>query len=124
MKRTLDFVLVAGILLMLVRMYNAGGLPLVGPAEVDRVTYVFDEDTTGAAPAPVAVALGKLNQQGIVALEFDKDTTDGDGETPEQFQVAVEAAADIPALVVQAGSNVVRVVKAPQTEAEVMEAAK
>jgi len=54
----------------------------------------------------------------------DVDTVDGDGEVPDQYKVAAAAAkeAGMPALVVVAGDKALRVVKDPETQAEVMEA--
>jgi hypothetical protein len=51
---------------------------------------------------------------------------DGDGEVPDQYAAAIEAArkAGLPALVIMAGGKVLRVVKAPTTAEQVTEAVK
>lgn len=96
-----------------------------------HVTLVYEKDQGPVRPA-VAAALAKLNQQAIdagrsaFADEFEEDTTDGDGQVPDQFRLALEAArkAGLPALVVVSGGKVMRVVKDPRTEADVLEAVK
>ena len=99
-----------------------------GPSGVDRVTYVYEKDNT-IIPKPVAYALQKLNEDetaGILASEFEQNTTDGNGEIPDQYKIALETAkeAGLPALVVQSGDRVVKVVKNPTTEEHVTEAVK
>lgn len=101
-----------------------------GPPEetkVTQVTYVYEKDET-AVPREVAKALGDINAKylGVVASEFEDDTTAGGGAVPAQYRVALAEArkAGLPALVVQAGGKVLRVVKAPTTEAQVTEALK
>lgn len=88
-------------------------------------TYVYEKDVS-AIPTAVLVGLNRLNRERkIVATLFERDTKDGDGDTPDQYRVPLAAAqkAGLPALVVTAGEQVLRVVKAPTTEAQVMEAA-
>lgn len=87
-------------------------------------TYVYEKDN-GTPPSSVAAGLDKLNRQGILATAFEEDTKDGNGNTPAQYVIALAEAkkAGLPALVVQAGDKVLRVVKV-STEAEVLEAAK
>jgi len=115
------------ILLIVVLLVYSGVVPIPGvtSGNVDRVTYVYEKDDT-AVPRPVSFALTQLNEQGIVATELEHETVDGTGEVPEQDKIALAAAkeAGLPALVVQAGEVVVRVVKNPKTEADVMEAVK
>jgi hypothetical protein len=87
-------------------------------------TYVYEKDDT-AIPSEVKVAIDKLNRRDdFVASLFEDDTVNGEGQVPAQFALALDAAkkAGEPALVVQAGDKVVRVVKAPMTEAAVLEA--
>ena len=88
-------------------------------------TYVYEKDQH-AVPGPVMTALDKLNKQGLVATLHEIDTTDGAGEIPDQYKAVVPAAkeAGLPSLVVSAGEKVLRVIKAPTTEAAVMEAAR
>lgn len=95
------------------------------PKKITRVTYVFEKDSHHV-PRPVALALQRLNAAGIMASEFEEDTLDGSGRIPEQYAIPLAAAqqAGLPALVVQSHFAVVRVLKNPQTETEVMEAAK
>lgn len=94
------------------------------PLKIDRVTWVWEKDS-GPIPRHVASALQRINAElsGIVASDFEDDTTDGNGEVPDQFKVALTASktAGVPVLVLQAGSMVVKAWK-PSTEAEIMEA--
>ena len=92
------------------------------PVKVDRVTYLYEKDKTNV-PRPVAEALNTLNGQGIVATEFEIDTTDGTGEVPAQYSKSVSAAraAGLPCLVAEAGGKIVRVVANPTTLEMVME---
>lgn len=98
--------------------------PDTNPKKIDRVTYIFEKDQNNV-PRPVSFALQRLNAEykDVVATEFEEDTVDGAGEVPEQYKIALEAArkAGLPALVIQAGKTVVKVVKAPTTEAGVMD---
>ena len=98
------------------------------PSKVTRVTFIYEKDTHHV-PRPVAFALQRINAESagsVVATEFEKDTRDGAGQVPDQYAVALEAARKVglPALVVQAGNSVVRVVKSPTTEQAVLEASK
>jgi hypothetical protein len=109
----------------------AGALPftipsIVAPAtKVSAVVYVYEKDDS-AIPSPVAAALNTLNRQGIVATTFEDDTVDGTGEVPAQYAIPLAEArkAGMPLLVVMSGSDVVRVVKAPTTDTQVLEAAR
>jgi hypothetical protein len=87
------------------------------------VTYVYEKDDS-TIPSGVMAALAKLNARGIVATTFEDDTTDGSGDVPEQYKVALAESKTqgVPLLVVQAGERVIRTVKAPSTEARVLEA--
>ena len=87
------------------------------------VIYLYEKDQ-GGVPAPVSAALSKLNATGIRATTFEEDTVDGSGSVPDQYKIPLEAAqkAGLPALVVMAGDTVKSVVKAPTTEAQVMDA--
>lgn len=100
--------------------------PVPNPAKVTAATFVYEKDQH-VVPPPVLAALNKLNRErGIVATVFDKDVTDGGGEVPDQYRIALDAAKKVglPALVVMTGSIVLRVVKDPKTEQTVLEAAK
>lgn len=105
-------------------------LPVVGPAKVTAVTYVYEKGDT-AIPSPVEWALNKLNREhGIIATKLEIDSTDGDLQIPDQYKVTVPAAKDagLPCLVAEGeskdGRKVIRVVKKPTTDTEVLEAAK
>lgn len=89
------------------------------------VVYTYEKDQ-GVVPSAVAVALDKLNRQGIRATEDEVDNVDGTNEVPDQYKASRPAAkqAGLPALVVLGGDKVLRVVKAPTTQAAVLEAAK
>lgn len=91
------------------------------------VTYVFEKDQ-GPVPRPVQSALNKIHGEssGVVASLFEDDSTTGGGAVPKQYQVPLKAAreAGLPCLVVTSGDVVLRTVKAPTTEAQVLEAAK
>ncbi len=95
-------------------------ISVVSIAKTDRVTYVFEKDD-GTPPPAVMAALNKLNREGIVATAFEDDTRDGNGNVPEQYKVALEAAQkySLPALVVQAGTKVKATLK-PTTESEAL----
>jgi hypothetical protein len=97
----------------------------VDPSKITAVTYVYEKDDT-AIPSAVHVALNKLNRQGITATIFEQNTFDGDGQIPDQYAAALVAAKanGLPSLVVLADRKVVRTVKSPTTEDQVLEAAK
>lgn len=87
-------------------------------------TYVYEKDQH-VIPVQVLAALNRLNRErGIVATVLEADTTDGTGEVPEQYRVALEAAkaAGLPCLVVTGAAGVIRVVKNPTTEQAVLDA--
>jgi hypothetical protein len=111
------FILLAAGLILL------GGVPLpVIPwlsAVVERkptaVVYVYEKDDT-AVPVGVTVGLDRLNRErGVVATLLEDDSTDGDGDVPEQYVAALEAARreGLPAIVVLSGSTVLSTTKAP-----------
>lgn len=96
--------------------------PLPSPATA--VTYVFEKDQH-SPPRAVQAALDRINAAGsVVASIFEQDSTSGTGQVPAQYRAALAAAkaAGLPCLVVTAGDQVLRVVKNPQTEADVTEA--
>jgi hypothetical protein len=113
--------IVGGLMLL-----NGGKLPVptVRPQKATAVTYVYEKDVT-AVPVPVLVAINRLNREKkVVASHFEEDTTDGDEQVPDQYRVPLKAAQDagLPSLVVTAGEKVLKVVKDPKTEQQVMEA--
>jgi hypothetical protein len=81
-------------------------VPVVEP-KVDRVVYVY-EQRSGSVPPTVAAGLDKLNRAGIEATPFEDDSTDGDGDVPEQYVKPLDAArlAGLPALVVMGNGKV------------------
>jgi hypothetical protein len=110
--------------LMLLNGGNLPSLPTVSPEKATAATYVYEKDVT-AVPVPVLVAINRLNREKkVVASHFEEDTTDGDEQVPDQYRVPLKAAQDagLPSLVVTAGEKVLKVVKDPKTEQQVMEA--
>lgn len=95
--------------------------PVVSPA-VSAVVYVYEKDEA-SIPVGVSSAINRLNRErSIVASIFERDTVDGTGQTPDQFKPALDAAKreSIPSLIVLSGTSVVKVVKSPKTETEVL----
>ena len=90
-------------------------------------TFVY-EKSQHQLPTPILAALSRLNTEragsGFVGSSFEQNTTNDRGEVPKQYRVALEAARreGLPALVVQAGDTVTRVVRNPTTAEQVMEA--
>jgi hypothetical protein len=101
--------------------------PVVEPTtKATAATYVYEKDS-GGVPAAVMSGLNKVNRESkytITAGVCEDDPDDGTGDVPEQFKLPLKAAreAGLPALVVTAGDVVLKIVKAPKTEAEVTEA--
>ncbi len=108
------------VLLALGLILLAGPLPAWhGTAVVAKTAtgavYVYEKDAT-AVPPGVTVGLNRLNRERqILATLVEADATDGDGDVPDQYRAAVEAAKarGLPALVVLSGSTVLAIVKAP-----------
>lgn len=94
----------------------------VEPVKPDRVVYVY-EQRDGSIPPGVQAGLNQLNRQGIEATPFEQNTTDGTGEVPEQYKLALAAARDhgLPALVVLGNGKVLKVIIAPTTTDVVVE---
>ena len=108
---------------------SAGGgswLPdVIAPSKPDAATYVHEKDDSQLVPA-VQSAINKLNRiEGFTASVFEDDTTDGAGQTPDQYVVPAEAAREDgkPCVVFTAGDEVFRVIPVTDdtTEAEVLE---
>ena len=80
--------------------------------KIDRVTYVYEKDEGGVPPG-VASALMQLNTMGIIATDHDKDTVNGEGNTPAQYVIAMNETktTGIPVLVFQAGQKVAKTIK-------------
>jgi hypothetical protein len=121
---TFDWLLAAVVVWLLLQ--GSGAMQGCGAsAKVTAVVYVYEKDQ-GSVPPPVLSALDKLNRQGITATSFEDDSTDGTGDVPDQYKAALPAAreAGLPSLVVSAGERVLRTVKGPTTEEQVIESAK
>jgi hypothetical protein len=89
---------------------------VVETVKADRATYVFEQRAGDISPA-IKAAISKLNEKGILATPFDKDTVDKQGgETPEQYKVALDAAKVLPSLVIQGGPKVIKVIEKPTAE--------
>lgn len=103
--------------------------PVVDPTtKPTAVTYVYEKDQ-GGVPGHVSTALNKINRDSgfkIVASIFEDDNTTGKSTVPAQYKAAYDAAKKegLPVIVVTAGDKVLRTVKAPKTEQEILEAAK
>lgn len=98
--------------------------PVDPTTKATAATYVYEKDDT-AIPVGVSTGLNRLNREkGIRATLFEDDTVDGDGDVPDQYKAALDAAvkAGLPAFVVQSGDKVLTVVKAPTTETQLLEA--
>lgn len=120
-------------LLLVLRVAVAGGIswpsmpnwiPTTEPVKATACVYIYEKDDS-AIPPPVLAALDKLNREKkIIATTFEDDTLDGTGQVPDQYKVPLAAAneAGLPALVVTAGDTVLKVVKAPTTLEQVLEA--
>lgn len=111
------------VLLILVALFAFGGdgSPL-SPSAVTAVTYVYEKDDT-VVPSEVMSGINRLNREKkVTASIVDDDVKDGNGETPEQYKAPIEASKKdgLPILVATNGATVVRVVKNPKTEAEVV----
>ncbi len=100
--------------------------PVDPDTKVTSAVYVFEKDQ-GGVPAAVMSGMNRLNREKkIVATVYEQDSKDGTGDTPDQYKVPLEEAkkAGLPALVLMADKTFLKVVKAPKTEAEVVEAIK
>lgn len=103
--------------------------PVVPPATppnttATAATFIYEKDQH-EVPKPVLAALNRLNREKkIYATILEADTTDGTGQVPEQYKVALAAAKQkgLPCLVVTSGANVLTIVSNPKTEADVLKA--
>lgn len=103
-------------------------VPVDPNTKVTAVTFIYEKDS-GGIPNHVSTALNKINRESnytITATIFEDDSTTGGGNVPAQYKAAYEAAKKegLPVLVVTAGDKVLRSVKAPKTEQEILEAAR
>lgn len=120
---------------VLTETFLVGDAPPVPPPDPDdpkpdpttkatAATYVYEKGQAGIPPAVLA-GLNRLNRERkIVATLYEQDSTDGDDDVPDQYKVPLAAArnAGLPALVVTAGSEVLKVLKDPRTDQQVFEA--
>lgn len=122
--------LIIACLLGIIAVQLAPALPVAWPNFITitapvatKATYVY-EQRAGSVPSPVLAALDKLNRSGITASPVDQHVTSGKGPVPVQFVVAFEEAkkAGIPCLVVEYSTGPPKVVKAPTTAEQVLEA--
>lgn len=112
------------VLLILVALFAFGGGGDISPLApgVTAVTYVYEKDDT-VVSSEVMSGINRLNREKkVTASIVDDDVKDGNGETPAQYVAPIEASKKdgLPILVATNGSTVVRVVKNPKTEAEVV----
>lgn len=89
-----------------------------GSQRPTAVTYVYEKDT-GGVPGFIGSGLDRLNRLDppIMATAFEEDTVNSATATiPTQYKIPREAAikAGLPALVVQSGERVLKVVKDPK----------
>ena len=95
-------------------------------SEITAAVYVYEKDD-GEPPSSVRVALDRLNRERkILATTFEDDSTDGDGQVPDQYKAPLAAAKEyrLPVLVLMKQSGPPAVIQAPKTEQEVWEAVK
>jgi hypothetical protein len=91
-----------------------------GGGKPTSATYVYEKDQ-GGVPSAVMSGINKLNvERKIIANPFERDTKNGNQQIPAQYKIAVEAAKELPSLVVQAGDRVLKIVKSPKTEDDVL----
>lgn len=105
------------VLLALGLVLLAGPLPVRrgGAAAATAAVYVYEKDSA-AIPPGVTIGLDRLNRERhVLATLLEDDTTDGDGDVPDQYRAALAAARGrgLPALVVLSGSTVLAIVQAP-----------
>lgn len=101
--------------------------PPTNPGKITQLTYVYEKDDN-PTPRQVRTALQQIQggSLGIVATEYEQNTPDGTGQVPTQYQIALKAAKEkgLPALVVQSGNVVLKVISDPQTTQQVLDAIK
>jgi hypothetical protein len=109
------------ILLVLWFLLQGGG----GSSALTAAVYIHEKDDT-PVPSAVRAAISQLNSQGLLATEYEEDTTDGTDDVPAQYKLPLEAAkkAGLPAMVFLAKDKVAKVLKDPKTDTEILEAVK
>ena len=89
--------------------------------ELVRVTYVYEKDDS-PVPAEIHAGINRLKREKkVLASLFEEDTTDADGDVPDQYKVALSEArtAGLPALVAEYADKSRKVLVNPKTEAQV-----
>lgn len=92
-----------------------------GGGKARAVTYVHEQRSGSITPA-IRAALSKLNEKGVTATEFDKDTLEKlGGVVPKQYVVPLAAAEKVglPAGVSTDGDRVLKTIKDP-TDADIL----
>jgi len=114
--------IVMAVLVMMRTTEDPSNPPVNPPGTVTQVTFIYEKDDS-VPPRAVQDALRDLNEADILASAIDKDVSNGQGDMPEQYKIALDAAAGkLPCLVVQAGDKILRVIEDP-TAKDVEEAA-
>jgi hypothetical protein len=113
------------LLILLVLWYVLQGGFSIGGGKPTAATYFYEKDDT-AIPAAVEAAIDQINRMGIKASIEDDDVLDGSGEVPAQYKLTLPAAqaAGIPAFVTSTKDKVLKVIKNPKTDVELLEAVK
>lgn len=86
-----------------------------------RVTYVYEKDDS-PVPSEIHAGINRLKREKkVLASLFEEDTTDADGDVPDQYKVALSEAraAGLPALVAEYADKSRKVLVNPKTEAQV-----
>lgn len=109
------------ILLVLWFLLQGGG----GSSKPTAATYFYEKDDT-ALPSVIEAAIDQINRLGIKASIEDDDVQDGSGAVPEQYKLALPAAqaSGLPCFVTYTKDKVLKVIKDPKTDAELLEAVK
>jgi hypothetical protein len=122
--------LIIACLLGIIAVQLAPALPVAWPSFITitapvatKATYVY-EQRAGSVPSGVSAAIDKLNRIGIVASQIDQNVLNDKESIPAQYVVAMAEAkkAGIPCLVVEYSTGPPKVVKAPTTAEQVLEA--
>ena len=110
------------LLILLVLWYVLKGGVSIG-GKPTAATYFYEKDDT-AIPSAVESAIDQINRMGIKASIEDDDVLDGSGAVPEQYKLALPAAKEAgpPAFVTYTKDRVLKVIKNPTTDLELLEA--
>jgi hypothetical protein len=110
------------LLFVLYLMFQGGG---GGSSKPTAATYFYEKDST-AIPSVIEAAIDQINRLGIKASIEDDDVQDGSGDIPLQYKLALPAAqaAGLPCFVTYTKDKVLKVIKDPKTDTELLEAVK